>query len=78
MTDLDRFLELYKSFGVECIVTDIVLKDEHLKVIVLGGGEYAYEKAECTKSSKFVGYSGFYSNIEFDINGKFIRQGFWE
>lgn len=76
MTDINRFVELYKSFGIECKVNTVSdVGSQHLEIII-GSGEYAYD--EYTKSDKFEGYSGFYSRVKFDTNGKFINQGFWE
>jgi len=31
-----------------------------------------------TLSNKFQGYTGFYTEIIFDLEGKFMSQGFWE
>ena len=31
-----------------------------------------------TESDNFDGYLGFFSDLEFTIEGKFLRQGFWE
>ena len=72
MTDLQRFIELYKSFGIDLEAENVpfnpISKEvEHIR-ICLNEGE----------NDKFEGYSCFYSCVEFDINGKFLRQGFWE
>lgn len=69
MTDLEKFMALYKGFGIDCIVT----KTEQNQLIVLSG----YNDAS-TKSDKFGGYNGFYSVVEFDLNGKFLSQDFYE
>jgi len=69
MTDLKKTIELYKGFGIDCIVVPI---DEGFE-ITLGG----YED-DSTESDKLDGYMGFYSILFFDLNEKFIKQGFWE
>lgn len=63
MTDLERFIDLYKSFGIE------------LKVETINGELVVQMNA---KENGFIGYSGFGSDVIFDINGKFKEQGFWE
>lgn len=70
MNDIDKFIELYKSFGIECEVVN----GEDGAIITL---------ANCiieggTFSDKFVGYSGFCSEVSFDKDGRFVSQGFWE
>lgn len=73
MTDLQKFIELYKSIGIDLIVN----KEENTQEIILfseninGANNFTY-------SEKFEGYSSFYSIITFDLKGKFIKQGFWE
>jgi hypothetical protein len=72
MTDLQKFIELYKSLGVELIVNiDFEKEKQH---VILHEGTYADE----TMTTGFDGYTGFYSQIKFDIDGKFLKQGFWE
>lgn len=72
MTDLERFVALYRSFGVECIVS---AADGGFQ-IQLAAEDYADE--EKTFSPRFDGYHGFYSRVSFDANGQFVSQGFWE
>jgi len=71
MTDLEKFIEIYKSFGINCIVGE---KDMQ-KVIEFHGSTGWVEP---TWSDKFEGYSGFYSQIIFSLDGKFIKQTFYE
>lgn len=78
LTDLERFVSLYKDFGIECEVEEVNLSedsdDEHFvreKHIVLTRDESFSER-------KLEGYSGFYTIIKFDWEGNFITQGFWE
>ena len=69
MTDLKKTIKLYKGFGIDCKVQNVV---EGFR-ITLGGDE-----DESTESDKLDGYGGFYSILFFDLNEKFTRQGFWE
>lgn len=70
-SDLERFKSLYESLGIDLIVNET----EDLLTVKLGD-EYGDE--ELTRSSKFSGYSGFFSDIQFTKDGEFISQGFWE
>lgn len=84
-TDLDRFLELYRSFGIECkvnIVTeahpthqfrDIEIGDRRIYLSADG-----FIDEQRTYSRTFDGWGDFHSDIIFDSNGTFKRQGFWE
>lgn len=72
MTDLQNFIELYKSIGIELTV----IQEEEFQIILIG--ESCWEHDNLSSSKKFKGYSGFFSKIEFDKNGNFISQGFWE
>lgn len=74
MTDLENFISLYKTFGIECQVNII----EDKQVIFLNGGSGYGTGYNNTDSNKFDGYGGFYSKVIFDLSGKFIMQGFWE
>lgn len=69
-TDLERFIELYRSFGIEC------------KVFKNYAGEYQItlsrlKENSVTYSDKFLGMYDCYSAIIFDTEGKFLRQGFY-
>lgn len=68
ITDLDKFLRLYKSIGINLDLD--VKSDKEKPQIVL--------KLEQGEHDKFGGYYGFCSEIVFDKNGKFIQQNFWE
>ena len=73
MTDLEKFIKLYKSFGIEIINPRITIGNE--------GGKYEIDLPTDVVNlgeNKFIGYAAFYTSIEFDKDGKFIRQGFWE
>ena len=79
-TDLERFVELYKTFGIECKIIEPEGIDSSLnqKVKIIRLSESSYLVDDATTSKKFDGYSGFYSEIIFTENGEFIKQGFWE
>jgi hypothetical protein len=62
-SDLDKFVSLYKSVGIE------------LHPIEKEGEGFILELKE---NHGFDGYAMFLSVIEFDSNGKFLKQGFWE
>ncbi|MGI0106737.1 hypothetical protein [Salinimicrobium sp. WS361] len=63
MTDLEKFLDLYKSVGVEPEV------EAH-------GAGTTLNLDNCLEG--IDGYHGFYTKIYFDQNGKFLSQGIWE
>lgn len=64
VTDLEKFKELYASLGIN-------LQGE------IYGGKYVL-MLKSGDHVLFDGYCEFFSDIEFDMNGKFIKQGFWE
>lgn len=72
MTDLNKFINLYKGLGIDLKVHN----DDAGSYIVIGEGSYCDDKM--TTSKKFIGYTGFFSFIRFDKSGKFISQGFYE
>ena len=74
-TDLDRFIKLYKSFGIDCIVFE---PDGLIKRIQFQSSSNGNEDENDTVSYKFDGYIYLYSTIDFDMDGKFLEQGFWE
>ena len=74
MTDLEKFVQLYKDLCIDCKINTI--KEE--QVIYLNGGSGSSTGYNDTDSEKFDGYVGFYSDVRFDLSGKFIMQGFWE
>ena len=83
MTDLERFVDLYKSFGIDCKVTKIYNEDEEVwqnEIILINDtiGSDSYWNVELTKSTNFNGYTDFYTSIVFTDDGKFKSQGFWE
>lgn len=65
MTDLERFIDMYKQFGID--LTYYTNKDGDIEI-----------KLSPYDNDKFDGYCDFHSLIEFTTDGKFIKQGFWE
>ena len=74
-SDIERFIELYHSFGIECVVSHA---EDGCQKIRLSAGFDGYNTAALTLSPKFGGYNGFSSEVIFDRGGKFIGQNFWE
>lgn len=75
-TDIEKFVELYKSFGIDCIVNE----QDDKKVILLNALDSQMKGRSIvpTKSDKFGGYIGFNSEVIFSSDGSFIAQNFWE
>lgn len=69
-TDLQKFVELYKSIGAKCKP----VKDENGGYVIILD---AYSGNRFNKD-KFDGYAFFYTRIRFDCYGKFITQSFLE
>jgi len=74
-TDLERFVELYKSFGIECKVDD---DGDGNQYVCLAEDQAPPNAYDVTISEKLEGWEGFHSIIKFDQHGNFISQGFWE
>lgn len=70
-TDLKKFIDIYKLFGVELRP----FEEEGVIKIHLGQSSSVYA---ADGLEQFEGHSGFFSEIQFDQEGKFIKQGFWE
>lgn len=64
VTDLQRFIELYRSVGIELVPETT---DDGTPWLTLKEGD-----------PKVGGYLGFYTSIEFDKDGKFVQQSVWE
>lgn len=69
MTDLEKFIDTYKQFGIE------VKTYEFEGEIIVNLNGY---KPNDTESDKFGGYAGFCSVLGFTKEGKFIYQNFFE
>ena len=65
MTDLEKFVDLYKSFGIDLNVCN----DDK-------SGGFIIKMS--SKDNSFGGYLYLYSTIKFDKDGVFIRQYFYE
>jgi hypothetical protein len=65
MSDLEKFIELYKSVGIELTPDK---EDDGLSLNLMEG-----EHKELVG-----GYMGFFTEICFDLDGKFVSQGVWE
>jgi len=63
-TDLEKFVELYKSFGINLKIEDDY--NDEAKYVRL---EETSDKLKCNWNS---------STIVFDKNGKFIKQTLWD
>jgi len=73
VSDVERFIELYKSFGIECVVN----KESDFNFIHLCVSDFPFDE-KSTLSDKIIGYSDFFSTVRFDKEGNFINQGFYE
>lgn len=70
MTDLQKFIELYKSVGIDLVPTTY----NHHQCLTLSTGE-----TKINNASKTVGgYHGFETRILFDKDGKFLTQEIYE
>jgi len=65
MTHLEKFIALYKEFGIEC---EVKTHTDGSKTIRMEGDD----------SGKLTGHFFFYTLVEFDKDGNFVKQGFWE
>lgn len=70
-TDLQDFVSLYKRFGISLKIS------ETEEGFMIRMSKEAIDN-ETTESEKFEGYAGFCTDIHFDKQGQFVRQGFWE
>ena len=75
MTDLERFIELYKSIGIELKPFEMI---DTTKITMSNDHSDAFRASPnpnvATISPKFTGYG--FSNLIFDMDGKFISQHF--
>jgi hypothetical protein len=67
-TDLQRFIALYKSIGIE--LEPVADHDDRF-------GKFSLV-LEVRKHPKIGGYGGFSTDINFDADGKFVIQNIWE
>lgn len=69
MTDMEKFVKLYKSVGIE--VNPVYVTNDEPDV--------SYEIIlEAKTHVKLIGYTGFVTVLQFDRAGNFLQQGVWE
>lgn len=71
MTDLEKFIELYKSVGIKLEVY------EGGQIKRNGGNTLCVEISSAVCGDSVIGHIDRLSVIAFDGNGKFIHQGLW-
>jgi len=81
-TDIERCLDFYRSIGIECKVN--ICKEDGQGLHLTKGDQYITLTDahvgigdEETTDPRFNGY-GMYTSINFDKDGNFKSQGFWE
>jgi len=78
MINMEKFIKLYKSLGIK-IKTNPISEKYHYPLNDDFNVSEGFEiRLKSHSHSKFFGYSGFYTIIVFDKNGKFLGQGFYE
>lgn len=78
-TDLEKFVELYRGFGIECKVNEEngSSADQKIKTITIETPFNSHiVNSGQTISDKIVGNA--YTKLVFSNEGKFIEQGIWE
>lgn len=74
MTDIQRYVELYRSFGIELTVR--WTEDRSQQFLWFGHHNTIDKPFDEHKS--FDGYSGFYTAVFFDRDGNYLSQEFME
>ena len=82
MNDLEKFIELYESFDIK-LKPYIDSCTQNTFIFITNGDPEDNSSSflnvtKISRSLKFDGYSCFNSIVEFDQDGKFIKQGVWE
>lgn len=78
MSDLDKFIDLYKGFGVECTLKSIdseMSPDVGFEIWLRCSGN-DYKEGETVNKVAFSGSFNRFSCISFSKEGKFLRQAF--
>jgi len=70
MTDLEKFIDTYKQFGIELKTHED--KDGNILITLSGETEHA------NRDPRFTGYIYFFSELTFSKEGKFLNQSFYE
>lgn len=73
MTDLERFLSLYESFGLN-LIPERSANSGYTYVAIGRPRDYI----ACPEDIRIGGYSGCYTEVIFDSNGSFLAQNAWE
>ena len=73
-SDLVRFVDLYRSFRIDCKISDC---DEGFKIVLLTDGSYSIPTDVYTMDKKIEGFLGSTSGIIFNKEGMFLKQGIW-
>lgn len=76
MTDLEKYIELYRSFGIELKTRS--MEDENGRRYYLNFGVDTFYTEDYDTDPHFDGYPGFQTVVYFDEDGKFLRQDFVE
>ena len=74
MTDLEIFIEIYKSIGIELHI----IETNDTKELCFGFKDRFLPNDDMDTHEKFGGFQGFYTQIVFNLDGEFLQQNFWE
>jgi hypothetical protein len=70
MTDIEKFVELYKSIGIEPIVFN-----ENDRQVIAFAVQHDFGNEDNHTLSKLIdGYQGFYTKLIFNMAGTFLHQ----
>lgn len=75
LTDLERFIRLYRSVGLDLVPHESDMPQCGTQSLTIKKADY-HESTE--ENPLIVGYRGFETEIYFDEKGKFTCQGIWE
>ena len=80
MTDLEKFLALYKSFGIELFAGPLGPGPDKKELLRSQDADKAglVVRLRQDQHDKLEGYGGFCSAVFFDSAGSFLFQGFLE
>jgi hypothetical protein len=78
MSDIEKFLRLYSELGVDLKVKTEEDGAKTITIIAEDSDDDMWHDPYDNGSDKFFGYTGFYTDITFDKDGKFTGQGFFE
>ena len=75
-TDIERFIEMYASFGVE--VKESQIRESYGDKESYRLIEFGYRSELNENKLLNIGYSNCSMEVRFDLDGKFVGQGYWE